>query len=231
MAGSDRNHRRHDLGIAWRHRRNPHRSAGSAKSMRRISAFLPRHRRERRPPGIRQIRNPSRGNLDDRLPSSDTDRIGAHALRATGATNALDHQADIAKVQEWLGHDNIATTRIYDHPPRVAPLSPLYRRQVEHHPCRQRSQPQSNLRASSPTTDAPPRPPRHSVDLPPRVQAHNRGPEPAVESCGPTRNVIANRPGPPSLFRELLVLARAARGEVQKAQAAPTSASTEGKSA
>ena len=41
--------------------------------------------------------------------------IGAHALRATGATNALDHQADIAKVQEWLGHANIATTRIYDH--------------------------------------------------------------------------------------------------------------------
>ncbi|MEI6318771.1 MAG: site-specific integrase, partial [Pseudomonadota bacterium] len=42
-------------------------------------------------------------------------RIGAHALRATAATNALDHQADIAKVQEWLGHANITTTRIYDH--------------------------------------------------------------------------------------------------------------------
>lgn len=41
--------------------------------------------------------------------------IGAHALRATAATNALDHQADITKVQEWLGHANIATTRIYDH--------------------------------------------------------------------------------------------------------------------
>jgi len=41
--------------------------------------------------------------------------IGAHALRATAAPNALDHQADIAKVQEWLGHANIATTRIYDH--------------------------------------------------------------------------------------------------------------------
>lgn len=42
-------------------------------------------------------------------------KIGAHSLRATAATNALDHQADIAKVQEWLGHANIATTRIYDH--------------------------------------------------------------------------------------------------------------------
>jgi integrase len=41
-------------------------------------------------------------------------KIGAHALRATAATNALDHEADIAKVQEWLGHANIATTRIYD---------------------------------------------------------------------------------------------------------------------
>ena len=37
-----------------------------------------------------------------------------HSLRATAATNALEHQADIAKVQEWLGHANIATTRIYD---------------------------------------------------------------------------------------------------------------------
>ncbi|MGZ8914379.1 MAG: tyrosine-type recombinase/integrase [Methylobacter sp.] len=40
--------------------------------------------------------------------------IGAHSLRATAATNALDHQVDIAKVQELLGHANIATTRIYD---------------------------------------------------------------------------------------------------------------------
>jgi len=37
-----------------------------------------------------------------------------HALRATAATNALDHYADITKVQEWLGHANIAATRIYD---------------------------------------------------------------------------------------------------------------------
>jgi site-specific recombinase XerD len=40
-------------------------------------------------------------------------KIGAHALRDTVATNALDHDADITKVQEWLGHANIATTRIY----------------------------------------------------------------------------------------------------------------------
>ena len=50
--------------------------------------------------------------------------VGAHALRATAATNALDHHADIAKVQEWLGHANISTTRIYDHrrtPPKDSP--------------------------------------------------------------------------------------------------------------
>ncbi len=28
--------------------------------------------------------------------------------------NADVHNADIAKVQEWLGHANIATTRLYD---------------------------------------------------------------------------------------------------------------------
>jgi integrase/recombinase XerD len=42
------------------------------------------------------------------------ERFAPHALRATAATNALEHEADIAKVQEWLGHANIATTRIYD---------------------------------------------------------------------------------------------------------------------
>ena len=40
--------------------------------------------------------------------------FGPHALRATAATNALEHDADIAKVQEWLGHANISTTRLYD---------------------------------------------------------------------------------------------------------------------
>jgi site-specific recombinase XerD len=40
--------------------------------------------------------------------------FGVHSLRATAATNALDHEADIAKVQEWLGHANISTTRLYD---------------------------------------------------------------------------------------------------------------------
>jgi site-specific recombinase XerD len=37
-----------------------------------------------------------------------------HCLRATGATNALSNGADLGKVQDFLGHANIQTTRIYD---------------------------------------------------------------------------------------------------------------------
>jgi site-specific recombinase XerD len=44
----------------------------------------------------------------------DLDSFSAHSLRATGATNALEHEADIAKVQEDLGHANVSTTRLYD---------------------------------------------------------------------------------------------------------------------
>lgn len=36
-----------------------------------------------------------------------------HSLRAMAVTNALEHEADIAKVQEWLRHSDIFT-RIYD---------------------------------------------------------------------------------------------------------------------
>jgi integrase/recombinase XerD len=35
-----------------------------------------------------------------------------HSMRATAATNALSNEADIAKVQEWLGHANVSTTRL-----------------------------------------------------------------------------------------------------------------------
>ncbi len=35
------------------------------------------------------------------------------SLRATAATNALEHGAGIAKVQEWLGHAGVSSTRLY----------------------------------------------------------------------------------------------------------------------
>ncbi len=37
-----------------------------------------------------------------------------HSLRATAATNALQHEADIGRVQDWLGHACVSTTRLYD---------------------------------------------------------------------------------------------------------------------
>lgn len=53
--------------------------------------------------------------------------ICTHSLRATGATNALDHGADIAEVQVWLGHADISTTRLYDHRRRRPEESPTFR--------------------------------------------------------------------------------------------------------
>ena len=50
-----------------------------------------------------------------------------HALRATAATNALEHEADIARVQDWLGHANVSTTRLYDRRARRPEDSPTFR--------------------------------------------------------------------------------------------------------
>ena len=50
-----------------------------------------------------------------------------HSLRATAATNALSHDSDIAKVQEWLGHANISTTRLYDRRKSKPEDSPTFR--------------------------------------------------------------------------------------------------------
>jgi len=56
----------------------------------------------------------------------DTHGFCVHSLRATAATNALENDSDIAKVQQWLGHANISTTRLYDKrktAPKIARVS------------------------------------------------------------------------------------------------------------
>jgi site-specific recombinase XerD len=55
------------------------------------------------------------------------ENMGPHALRATAATSALEHNADIAKVQEWLGHASISTTRVYDRRGSKPEDSPTYK--------------------------------------------------------------------------------------------------------
>ncbi len=55
------------------------------------------------------------------------ENMGPHALRATAATSALEHNSDIAKVQEWLGHASISTTRVYDRRGSKPEDSPTFR--------------------------------------------------------------------------------------------------------
>lgn len=84
-------------------------------------------------PLFRPVKNNSTGTLNKHLNTASVYRnivakygaetgvnievkgLRPHSMRATAATNALKNKADIAEVQEWLGHANIATTRLYDH--------------------------------------------------------------------------------------------------------------------
>jgi integrase/recombinase XerD len=59
--------------------------------------------------------------------SGEVSGLCAHSLRATAATNALAHESDIAKVQEWLGHANVSTTRLYDRRKSKPEDSPTFR--------------------------------------------------------------------------------------------------------
>ena len=96
-------------------------------------------------PLFRPVKNNRTGTLDKHLdPGSvyrnivtvygratgiDTEVKGlcVHSLRATAATNALSHESDIAKVQEWLGHANVSTTRLYDRRKSKPEDSPTFR--------------------------------------------------------------------------------------------------------
>jgi integrase/recombinase XerD len=59
--------------------------------------------------------------------SAEVNGLCVHSLRATAATNALSHDSDIAKVQEWLGHANLSTTRLYDRRKSKPEDSPSFR--------------------------------------------------------------------------------------------------------
>lgn len=83
---------------------------------------------DRKAPLFLPVRN-NRGSLEDAITGDGiykmvkryatgagihVDGLCLHALRATAATNALEHDADLGFVQEWLGHANVSTTRLYD---------------------------------------------------------------------------------------------------------------------
>lgn len=87
------------------------------------------HDEDRKAALLRPVRNNRTGSLDDAITgdgiykmvkryaaaaSIHVDGLCLHALRTTAATNALEHNADIAYVQMWLGHAIISTTRLYD---------------------------------------------------------------------------------------------------------------------
>ncbi len=92
---------------------------------------------------FRPLKNSRTGKLDSALTPGKVDEcvvryyarrlglgatgFGPHVARATAATHALNQGADITKVQEWLGHSNIATTRIYDRRRSRPEDSPTFR--------------------------------------------------------------------------------------------------------
>ena len=99
-------------------------------AQRLIEAYLEiaRHGADLESPLFRPVQNNRTGTLDRPLDpgsvyrnivgkysratglSAEVNGLCVHSLRATAATNALSNDADIAKVQEWLGHANISTT-------------------------------------------------------------------------------------------------------------------------
>jgi site-specific recombinase XerD len=103
------------------------------------------HRGEVEGPLFRPVKNNRTGELDRALDpasiyrnvvlkygletgiSAEVNGLCVHSLRATAATNALSHDSDIAKVQEWLGHANVSTTRLYDRRRSKPEDSPTFR--------------------------------------------------------------------------------------------------------
>jgi site-specific recombinase XerD len=118
-----------------------------AAAQRLIEAYLAMagHAADSSGPVFRPVTNNRTGELDRPLDTNsvyrnivqkyglkagictETTKLRVHSLRATAATNALSHEADIAKVQEWLGHANVSTTRLYDRRKTRPEDSPTFR--------------------------------------------------------------------------------------------------------
>jgi integrase/recombinase XerD len=117
-----------------------------AMAQRLIEQYLTRagHAQDLAGPLFRPVANNRTGELDRPLDPASVYRLVmkysletglsaqvhglcVHSLRATAATNALAHEADIAKVQEWLGHANVSTTRLYDRRKTRPEDSPTFR--------------------------------------------------------------------------------------------------------
>jgi integrase/recombinase XerD len=118
-----------------------------AMAQRLIGEYLARagHASETDGPLFRPIKNNRTGTLERPLDpgsvyrnivrkygletgiSAEVNGLCVHSLRATAATNALSHESDIAKVQEWLGHANVSTTRLYDRRKSKPEDSPTFR--------------------------------------------------------------------------------------------------------
>jgi len=116
-----------------------HAAAGQA-----ISDYLnlAGHGEEKKGALFRPVRNNTTGTLENAITGDGIykmlkeyaaaagvkmDGLCLHALRATAATNALEHSADIAFVQMWLGHASISTTRLYDRRKSKPEDSPTFR--------------------------------------------------------------------------------------------------------
>ena len=101
------------------------------------------HGKESNSPLFRPVKNPSTGDLEKSLSGVavysrivkryakecgiNVEGFCVHALRATAATNALENEADIAEVQDWLGHSSISTTRLYDRRKKKPEDSPTFK--------------------------------------------------------------------------------------------------------
>ncbi len=104
---------------------NDYLEAAGHGDQRKAPLFLPLH-------NARRGDHPITGDGLHRIVAAYVKAVGiksgvVHALRVTAATNALDHAADLAFVQKWLGHANISTTRLYDRRSSRPEDSPTFR--------------------------------------------------------------------------------------------------------